>query len=78
MSLRAFAIMNAVSKGADYQFGDKYDKFQNKKQIFKVFFLFFAKFYLHLTFLRPKYLSFNTKKGENIWISRQMQLSLPR
>jgi len=44
--------MRAVSKGADYQFGGKYDKFQNKKQIFKDIFLFFVKNYLKLTFNR--------------------------
>jgi hypothetical protein len=41
-------------KGEIRQFGDKYEKFHNKKQIFRRLFLFFAKFFLLLAFYCPK------------------------
>jgi len=41
-------------KGEIRQFGDKYEKFHNKKQIFKRLFLFFAKIFPLLAFYYPK------------------------
>jgi len=59
--------MFAVRKGVDYQFGDKYEKFQNKKQIFKYFFSVYGEFYPPFRIYAPKTMIFKPKYRQKIW-----------